>query len=77
MKSMTRSIVDSEISVNIAETKKNLLTRINKEFYSCLLQKPISGCLIIDRLLKYIPPAYLRFAFAVKKAVLRYCRKEV
>lgn len=72
MKAMTRNYVDQESIVILLKTWKSLLKKKNEELYSSSSQTTTSCGRIMDKILKNIPPVYLRFAFNIVGAILRY-----
>lgn len=59
------------------EAEKRFFLKTNEENASYLSPTTTSGGRITSKLLKYIPPVYLGFAFNIEKAVLSYFSREV
>lgn len=77
MKTLTLSLVDLEMTVNSLEVEKSLLMNTNKELVSYSSETATSNIRVTEEFLKYITSLYLGFAINVKKAILRYCSREV
>lgn len=76
MKEMTTFVLDSERAITCPELEKSLLIKPSEELPSCWSQKTTSSRQIMDRFLKSIPPADLRFVFNIGKATVKYyCRE--
>lgn len=73
---MIRSPVNLKRVLNLLETEKRLLMKMNKKLLFCSSKTTTSSCQSTDKFLRNIPLVYLKFAFNVENENLMCFSRE-